>query len=345
MLPTMDAVAQRAGVAKSTVSLVLNDKPGVTEDMRHAVLTAAGELGYRLPPRRPRKSLSNTIEFTVVHYVGLEPYSEPYGLSLRELNGIRSFARRANVNLTFIAGYRRGDIARLGAHFLEPENTPPNGMILMGPGLDRDSQLLQSCMDASIPVVVMSRRWPDLLISSVGQDYRRQTGRAIEHLLELGHRKIAFVASKRDQSYNWFEPRLSCYREIMTREHILEERLVVSGSNGGNAAKRLLAENPDVTAIFAVHDRIALEAMIEIEEMGLRIPEDISIIGQDDSEEIPEGLPSLTTVGFDQFEVGYLAAELLGKQIENPNIVCARIRVRNTLIARGSTASPRSESR
>jgi DNA-binding LacI/PurR family transcriptional regulator len=102
-----------------------------------------------------------------------------------------------------------------------------------------------------------------------------------------------------------------------------------------------MARRPDVTAIFAVHDAKAIEAMQGLRDMGLRVPEDVSVIGQDDARQSPEGYPALTTVRFSHMEVGYLAAELLLKQIENEEITRGNIWVRSHLVERESCCRAR----
>ena len=334
---TMEDVARRVGVSKSTVSLVLNKKLGVSPETQRVVLQAAEELGYRLPERRPLKRPSESKTLTVVHYVGQEPYTEPYGLALDFLNGTRAFVRQANANLTVIAGYRKGDIGRLGTHLLNDENTPPDGLMLMGPGVHRDSQLLLQALERNIPLVVLSRNWLDLPVSTVGQDHCQQARIALDYLIRLGHRRIAFVAGEVDKQYDWFDWRLTCYRETMTQLNgEIDEKLIALGEDGISAVRTLMTRRPDVTAIFAIHDRRAVEVLQGLWEMGLHIPQDVSVIGQDDSEQVPEDYPALTTVGFPHFEVGYLAAELLLKQIENDKILYSNILVRSYLIERAS---------
>jgi len=344
MSHTIEDVARRAGVSKSTVSLVLNKKPGVSPETQRAVSQAAEQLGYRLPERRPLKRPPEPKTLTVVHCVGQEPYTEPYGLALNFLNGIQAFVRKANVNLTLIASYRQGDTEHLGVHLLNDETTSPHGLMLMGPGVHRDSQLLLQALEKNIPLVVLSRNWSNLPISTVGQDHCQQARIALDYLTHLGHRRIAFVAGEVDKQYDWFEWQLTCYRDVMAQLNGgVDEELIALGADGASAARTLMARRPDVTAIFAIHDRRAVEAMRGLREMGLRIPQDVSVIGQDDSEQVPEGFPALTTVGFPHFEVGYLAAELLLKQIENDKILCSNILVRNNLIERASCDKPRSQ--
>ena len=342
MSPKMDDVARQAGVSKSTVSLALNDKPGVSPEMKEAVLLAAEELGYSLPERRSlRKSFSQQKNFTVVHQVGQEPYDNVYGLFLNYLQGIRSFAQQANINITAISGYHKGDLGRLEMHILKDENTPLDGLILMGAGVHRESQLLHRAIELRIPLVVLSRNWPDLPISTVSQDHHQQAQIALDHLDHLGHRKIAFLANENDQEYEWFNTRLECYREKMRKlNQELSDDLVVLGENGVDATRELLTRRPDITAIFAIHDERAVQAIQGVIDLGLEVPKDVSIIGLDNSEDTPDGYPNLTTVAVPHFDGGYLATELLLRQIENENLCFGNLSIRSYLIERDSCGSP-----
>ena len=121
----------------------------------------------------------------------------------------------------------------------------------------------------------------------------------------------------------------------------VDEELIAIDKNGYEAAQALMARRPDVTAIFAIEDANALAAVRGLQEMGLRVPEDVSVIGLDDTAKPAEGCAALTTVAFPHFEVGYLAAELLLKQIENKELYYSYVVVRSKLVERDSCAPPR----
>jgi LacI family transcriptional regulator len=175
----------------------------------------------------------------------------------------------------------------------------------------------------------------------VSQNHFQQAQIALNHLVDLGHRKIAFLANEADQEYEWFDIRLECYqakmREINGKE---DEGFVVVGRDCADAARQLLAQSPEVTAIFAIYDGRAVETIKGLVEMGIKIPEDVSIIGLDNAEDVPAGYPGLTTVGVPHVETGYLAAELLMKQIENDSLSHANLTVCSTLIERDSCSKP-----
>lgn len=342
MSPTMEDVAQRAGVSKATVSLVLNKKPGISPETQQAVLLAAEELAYRLPERRPlRSSASRTL--TIIYHLRDEERVEPYNIIPGFLKGVRAFAQEANVHLTILAGDQKGEFRQIGSQFLDSEGLQPEGLLLMGPALRRDSEAVVQAVKRGIPIVVLCRNWPDLPVSTVGHDHHEQARIALDHLVALGHRTIAFVAGDADDQYDWCQWRLDCYRETMANLNGgIDEDLIVLAENRVEATKALMRRRPDVTAIFADHDARAIEVMQGLHEAGLRIPQDVSVIGQDDAKRSPEGFPGLTTVRFSHSEVGYLAAELLLKQIESNEVVHGNIRVRCYLVERNSCCQARS---
>jgi LacI family transcriptional regulator len=341
MSPTMKDVARRAGVSKATVSLVLNKKPGVSPETQQAVLLAAQELAYHLPERRPlRSSAQRTL--TIIYHLKDTERTEAYNIIPGFLKGARMFAREANVHLTILAGDQEGEFGQIGSEFLGGEGLLPEGLLLMGPALRRDSVSVVQALRQSIPVVVLCRNWPDMPVSTVGHDHHEQASIALDHLVGLGHRTIAFVAGETDDQYDWCQLRLGCYRKKMAGLNgEVDEDLIVLAENRAEAIKALVKRRPDVTAIFANHDTEAIEAMEGLQEAGLRIPQDVSVIGQDDARQPPAGFPGLTTVRFSHSEVGYLAAELLLKQIESNEVVHGNIWVRSYLVQRESCCEVR----
>ncbi|HXF63394.1 MAG TPA: LacI family DNA-binding transcriptional regulator [Caldilineaceae bacterium] len=343
MPPTMEDVARQAGVSKSTVSLVLNDKPGVSPELKQAVRRAAEELGYRLSRARSAQWENEPRTLAVVH-AQPEPNSphevEPTGLYLNYLNGVQAFARKAGLNLTLIADYREGDPQQLAFHLLQEASF--DGFILMGWSARQENPLVHQLIERQTPAVALSRFWPDLPISTVGPNYHQQVSLAVNHLLHLGHRQIAFVARDDDQRLEWYRWRLRSYQELIAAANgAADEALIALGVTTAEAVRGLLARRSDVTAIFAGHDGIALEVLAALQALGLRVPQDISVVGQDGDHHQPE--PTLTTVGFSHFDVGYLAAELVQQQIEKEASFYGHLWVQSYLVERGSCAAPRQE--
>lgn len=339
MPPSMADIARRLGVAKSTVSLALNDKPGVSDEMRAQVIRTAKEMGYRLAPRYRVRRLSPE-SFAVINHVVLQSESEISGVSVGYLKGIQAFTREANINLTILSDYRGGE-KQFGFHFMDETNLQPDGLILMGGAVTRDSPFIRWAHQKEIPIVVLSRNWPDSPICTVSQDHAQQSKIALDYLIDQGHRTIGFISREADRDCDWFPIRLAQYRKTLEMHtDRADDTLVSIAADGAEAVKKLLARRPDITAIFGIYDRIAVQAMVALRALGKEVPEGVSVIGLDDADPSPDGYPGLTTVGFSHIDMGYLAAELLAKKIENPEIYYGQIVVESYLVERDSCAAP-----
>jgi LacI family transcriptional regulator len=343
MSPTLEDVAKQAGVAKSTVSLALNDKPGISAALKQTVLQAAATLGYRNAKPRTQSVVANRTIAVVHSEPDQKPTGQldPTGLYLRYLNGIRAFAQTAYLNLTVLADYREGDPQQLAFHLLHHQEQAFDGYILMGWSARQDHRLVQQIIQNHIPAVALSRYWPDLPISTVGPNYYQQVSLAIEYLVGLGHRRIAFLARADGQRFDWFRLRLAAYQTAL-RQLVgsVDEELIVLGSTGQTAVQTLLQRRPDVTAIFAVNDDLAIEVIRGLHELGCQVPHAMSVIGQDDMALFVQPELALTTVGFSHFDVGYLAADLLRQQIETAALSYGNLWVRSYLVERASCAVP-----
>ncbi len=348
MTPTMDDIAKRAEVSKSTVSLVLNEKSGVSAELKEVVLRAATELGYQLPKqrlvRRTATKSATQPSIAVVHAQSSHKAAsgqEPTDLYLNYLKGIRAFAHEANLNLTVLTDYNEEDTRQLAFHLLHNSTPPFDGLILMGGSARQNQQLITQIIEDGKPAVALSRSWPDLPISTVGPDYRQQVRIAMDYLAGLGHQRIAFIASEDDRRFDWYRWRLAAYREAMGRINgQIDEGLIALGRNGGEAVTTLLQRRKDVTACFAINDERALEALEGLHKLHIQVPHDLSIIGQDNVPELMGSDPMLTTVGFSHVDVGYLATELLAKQMQNATISHCNLWVQCTLVERISCGKP-----
>jgi LacI family transcriptional regulator len=342
MSPTMADVAQRAGVSTSTVSLVLNDKPGVSAQTRAAVLEVAHELGYRLPQHHPNVPAQKTI--FVVHFASQGPSDQADlpALAVDYAGGIRDYCHGRNVNWALIAHYKEGNRQHVGFQLLECEGLACDGLILIMPP-SRECALLGQAVREEIPTVVISRDWPELPLSMVGQDHPQQARLAIDYLVDLGHHRIGFVAPSWACGYDWCQIRLDTYRETMNALGAYDPERIAMEPDVYQATQSLLDRQPGLTAVFAVNDTAAVGVMRALQERGIRIPEEISVIGVGDDCSAPEGYPPLTTIGFPSRKVGYLAAHQLLQQLEDDELAYSRIFVQSWVVERASCAPPRQQ--
>ncbi|MCB0063257.1 MAG: LacI family DNA-binding transcriptional regulator [Caldilineaceae bacterium] len=354
MSATMDDVAKYAAVSKSTVSLALNDKPGISPALKAAVIEAADALGYQHPKKRqsaqraaqstPTAAAATPCSIAIVHAQSghkAEQGYVPTDLYLNYLTGIKRFAEAAGLQLTIITDYDETDRLQLAFHLVHNDLSSFDGIILMGGSASQNSRLVTQILEQDIPAVALSRVWPELPISTVGPNYYQQVRLALEHLLGLGHRQIGFVARDHDRRFEWFRWRLDAYQAIM-RKTIgdVDKGLIAIGTDGAATATELLTRRPDVTAIFAINDECALEVFDGAQRVGRQIPQQLSVVGQDNVIELMGDTPMLTTVGFPHKEVGALAAELLLHRLRNPEISHCNLWVQCALVLRTSCAQP-----
>lgn len=343
MPPTMLDVARKAGVSPSTVSLAMNNKPGVSSETRDLILRIAAELGYEFAKEPSRQVTSAPITIAVAQYAlrGEGHTASLTGLPLEYISGIRNYAREQDASLTVVANYLETDERHVGQPLLDAEAVDYDGLILIHCPSPH-SRLIARAIETNRPVVAISRHWPDLPINTVGQDHRQQASISLEHLVSLGHRKIAFLGRNISEDYEWFGIRLDAYRRTMKRLDCWDERRVVIEPDSGQAALALMERCPDTTAIFAIGDEEASVAIKALCDAGISVPGQVSVVGMNNSCQPPEGYPSLTTVAFSGLLVGYLAAKTLVEHIRNQDLAYSRIFVRSWLIKRESTAPPRS---
>jgi len=332
----MEDVARRAGVSKSTVSMALRDKPSVSDALKARIVRAAAELGYE-PGGRGREAEHAPLAFTLIYHT-TQPLDEPEGVTLGYVNGVRAFARERGIHLTILTDDARQDRPSISLPILA-EDVQTDGLIIIGTQVNRKSPFIPWAVERGIPIVALSRRWPGGPVSTVSQDHEEQARIAMEHLIALGHRHIGFVARTANMDFEWFAARVSCHHRALDQAGLpYDEGLVAVDEDGRVAAKALLSRHPEVTAIMAIYDRVAIDVMRGLRELGLRIPEDISVVGLDNANPSPEGYPALTTVGFSHDHLGYLGAELLWRKLQDPEIGHAHIILHSHLVERSSCA-------
>ncbi len=326
MPPTIRDVAQKAGVSPATVSKVLNNRPGISEKTRARVLEAARELGY-IPDMAGRGlALRRTMNLGFVihprHSLG------PHAFYSEVLMGADQEARKHGYHVLFAA---EGD---LDIPNMALENRV-DGLILAGCDISRKA--IVTLKLRGVPLVLVDNhveKVESIVTDNVGGAYEATT-----HLIQLGHRRIAFICE-------WFEDlsfseRFEGYKKALADHGIpFDETLVAEGlprqpRTGYVAAQRLL-EKARPTAILAANDLVAVEAMRVLREHSLRIPEDVAVVGFDDGEVARHTVPPLSSVRVFRKEMGALAVRRLLDILENPQQPPTHIRMFTELVVRES---------
>ncbi len=324
----MADVAARAGVSVMTVSRVLNGFPGVTDETRSRVEQAVTTLGYQAnaAARVLAGGRSRTLGVMAVE-------TEQFGPS-HMLFGIEAAAREAGHLLSFVTLSRSGnDLAstldRLRASHVQ-------GVIVVAP-VKRVIEAVTR-LDGDMPLVVVGGD-PVIGAPTVTIDQVEGARLATRHLLDLGHRTVHHVTGP--QSWVDASARMRGWSEAL-RTYPAQRGNSVAGDWGaskGYEAGTRLACDPAVTAIFAANDQTALGVIRGLHDAGRRVPEDVSVVGFDDTPESGYFLPPLTTIRQDFGEVGRRSVHLLlsladGAARERHHVVPA------ALVVRASTAPP-----
>ncbi|MFJ3806582.1 LacI family DNA-binding transcriptional regulator [Streptomyces sp. NPDC090073] len=326
--PTIRDVAERAGVSKSLVSLVLRGSGPVSDGRRDAVLRAVDELGYR--PNAAARSLSEQRTRTVG--VLLDDLRNPWFVEL--LDGLNSLLHAAGLHM-LLADARLN--RRLGHDLAEPFlDLGVDGLVVVGTVPDAGAL---GTLARRLPVVVAgAREHPAPGVDVVAGDDERGARLATEHLLGLGHRRIAHLAGHgavgalRRRGF-----------EAAMRAHGAEP-LVEAGDlteeGGYRGTVRLLGRADRPTALFCVNDMAAIGALSAAAELGLRVPRDLSVAGYDNTGISRLRHLWLTTVDTAPHEMGRRAARCLLDRFERPDGEGRVHLAVPTLEVRGTTGEP-----
>jgi DNA-binding LacI/PurR family transcriptional regulator len=328
--PTIRDVAQRAGVSKSLVSLVLRGSSQVSPERRAAVLKAVGELNYR--PNAVARSLvrkrSNVIG------VVLSDLHNPFFADI--VDGIEQEAIASHYRALFNTGSLSAQREASAVETLLQLRT--DAIILAGSELPTREIVATA---RTVPVVMLTRSTRSSLVDSVTNDDRAGTRLGVEHLFELGHRRIAHIDGGTGAGA---ATRRSGFLEAM-RSHALEsESTVVPGAfteeAGAAGVDRLLAAGEAPTAIFAANDLAAVGALHALERHGLSVPDDVSLIGYDNTSLAALGHINLTTIDQPRGQMGALAVRLLLERLDNGRVRARHLVVHPHLVVRATTAPP-----
>jgi LacI family transcriptional regulator len=313
---TLSKIAEQSGVSLSTVSLVLRDKPGVGTATRQRVLGIAKELGY-LPKNgiQHRSSLTN---------VGLILKSEP-GLTLQTnlfyshvLAGIEMACRQWQFNLLYATLPVDRDSYPLELPRVLMEEDTADGLLLIGAFLD--NTIARVVERRSTPIVLVDAYAASDLYDAVVSDNFKGAHYAVTYLIQRGHWHIGFIGSH-PHVYPSIQERQRGYVQALQDNEISDHYFAdchLDPEEALDATADLLRQNPQITALFATNDEVAIAAMETVQALGRRIPEDISIIGFDDIDPAQSTQPPLTTMHVDKIGMGMLAVQLLVNRVEYP---------------------------
>jgi LacI family transcriptional regulator len=327
---TLKIVAQYVGLTAGTVSAVLNDSPSaraIPQETKKRIHAAAKELDYR--PNFFARTLRNKRTYTIG--VIAEEIGDSYGSLV--ISGIEEYLRETDYFFLTVV------------HRHNPELLNRYSQLLVQRGVEGfitvDMQLSEAL---SLPTVAVPghKNFPG--VTNIVLDHQHAARAALQHLLELGHKDIAFLKGQpfsSDSEYRWGaicrvaeELKIEIKPELTVQIDIDDP----TPQLGYPFAKQLLERKVPFTALFAYNDISALGAIRAFHEAGLRVPQDISVIGFDDIQGVAFTNPSLTTVRQPLVHMGRLAAQILVARIEGAKDYPAEIPIEPELVVRQSTA-------
>lgn len=329
---TLKQVAADAGVHPSTVSRALNQRTQhmVANEVVQKVLSSAKRLGYRVNTTAASLRTGSSRMVGVI----LPDISNPVFAPI--LGGItEALDQRGYATIIAETGLSSVDTAELVERLIGRQ---VDGLILAT--ASRHDNVVATCVQMGVPVVLVNRAEDDGLASAVVSDDERGMAMAVDHLVQLGHRHIGHVAGPSDLTTGY--RRRQGYEAAM-RAHGLPSGPVEVATGYSREAGRLAADRlldgGRISAIVAANDLLALGVYQALSARGLRCPDDMSIVGHNDMPMIDLLQPPLTTVRISHREMGREAADLLLRNISDPNTKATRnIVLMPTLVVRASTA-------
>ena len=340
---TIKEVAERAKVSQMTVSRVLNNQSAVKETTRKRVQEAMRALNYR--PNIMARNLAGRTGM----FIGLIYRNPSYGYLSEFLLGALDTCRKLGHYLIVEEPWvddNMVDLERIEKRFLD---TSIQALIVVPP-LSDDPKIIDTLERSGISFVCVSPELEAFTGPSVGMDERAAARDMTQYLLSLGHTRVGLIKGPPDHIAS--ELRLAGYKDALKAAGLtFDDRLVDSGEftyvSGMRSTSRLLSRTQPPTAIFSTNDDMASGAIAAAHQAGLRVPEDISIVGFDDTENAAAMWPALTTVRQPIRDMARMAIELLAKSAAATNVAATsdlqNVTLDYELVYRDSAAPPKQE--
>jgi LacI family transcriptional regulator len=337
---TLRDVAERAGVSIGTASQALNNRPNVAVETRQRVLSVARDIGYRVREHAP---FSLDIKLEVVGMISKHDYGLPV-----EVNPFYS-----HIQLGIERECQRMGLSLMYANIeVDHQNRPVfwpsmlreqriDGLLFVGTFFENTVDLIQR--QTNIPIVLIDSYAPNLVFDHILIDNLNGTRHMVEYLIQLGHRKIGLIGSG-EEIPPGVQERVHSFYTTLRAHHLPDhyhEDSWLARAQSYDATQRLLRRAPEVTAIFVVNDDCAIGAIHAANDLGLRIPEDLSVAGFDDINLAREVTPPLTTVVVPKAWMGIMGVRRLVERAANPDQPKVYEVLTTELIIRKSVSAPR----
>jgi DNA-binding LacI/PurR family transcriptional regulator len=329
-------IAKATGVSASTVSIVFNNRPGIPLETRQRVLDTAERLGYKSDRFQ---AIKNTLMLKRVGLVlrvfeGENSQINPFYSVI--ISGIEAASRQNQTQLLY--SHLHVDFHNRPIEAL-PEYDKVDGLILVGMYIPEG--FVKNKPDLYMPVVLVDGYSENDRYDAVVSRNFSGAYMAVEYLIQKGHREIGMIAASQN-SYPSLDERRAGYNQALLdhgiQRHSISDCMVhVTGEDYNRAAYSLLSSHPEITALFCALDPIAVEALKVAQDLGRRVPEDLSIMGFDGIDLCAMVRPAITTVFLNQYNMGQLAVRLLQQRVQHPKLPQVISSLPYQLIEREST--------
>ena len=334
-MATIKEVADYAGVSVATVSRVINKTGYVSLELQERVVDAMKSLQYR--PSALARGLRRQETQTVG--VLIPQLDQPFFSALAYAIEQTLFASDYRTLICSAEESQSKEIAYIEMMLRQRVD----GVILVPTSHSTDS--VRHLLEQNVPMVLVDRDIPELNVNRVLSDNQQGGYEGAEHLIELGHRHIGVVHAPLTSEA--MAQRVQGVREALEEAGLAHgDNVFVAGSTGHfetgyTAAMKLLKQRERPTAIFALMDVMAMGAMRAAAELGLSLPDDLSVMGFDGTPLSEYSIPALTTVAQPTYQMGETAATLMLRQMQENEASIESVMLETTLVVRQSTSAPR----
>jgi LacI family transcriptional regulator len=332
MAYTLEDIAEKSGYSRSTVSRVINGEPGVSKKARQEITKVIKALNFH--PNQAARALAtgkiNTIGLLIpetVKFIFTDPYFQLLAQGISKACEDNDYAL-----LLWLAEpeIERSSIKKYLNHGIV------DGFIAAS--INFDEPMIDTLLESNLPFVIIGRHAYEFDMNFVDLDNLAGAEFATQHLIDRGYKRIAHITGPQDMFVG--EERLTGYFNVLHANGlVIDDDLIMEGDfsqeSGYACTKQLLDHQPD--AIFAASDVMAIGAMQAILDAGMRIPEDVAVIGFDDLPLAAKQNPPLTTIHQPIHQMGYIAVQTLLKAVDNPDGEVFQTIIRPNLVVRQST--------
>lgn len=336
MSVTIKDIAKKSGYSITTVSRALNGYDDVNIDTKEKIIATAQELGY-YPNRIAQQLVTKKTNTFAVFTLDRETFQNQFITLL--ISGLMDELARDDYNLLLFPSQKLQSAAEVAGMCRQ---RGVGGVVIMG--LRMSDPVIEDLPNTNFPTVLVDVPIQGRRAGYVSTDNIAGGVQAVAHLAELGHKEIGFINGHGEA---WVSrQRLSGYKQGLSNNKLtFKPSLVYEGDfskeSGYQGAQTLIKKNPELSAIFVASDLMAVGALEGLGALGVRVPEDVSIIGFDDQEFVCHTQPALTTVRQDMYGMGREAARLLVQMVEDDSFQPLHTDLKSELVARESTAPPR----